>query len=147
MSTSSQLTDQQRVSILAGHRSFRRREMVRYWSLSERDVAFVNERRRQQNRLGFAVQLCLLRYPGWPLKPGELPPENLLQYVSAQLAVDPIEILEYGKRDPTRVEHLRLLANTYGFSGYFQPYPQMLREHLRWPPDVRQTVKTLLTVR
>lgn len=131
MSTSSQLTDQQRASILGGHRSFRRREMVRYWSLSERDVAFVNERRRQQNRLGFAVQLCLLRYPGWPLKPGELPPENLLQYVSAQLAVDPIEILEYGKRDPTRVEHLRLLANTYGFSGYFQPYPQMLREHLR----------------
>jgi TnpA family transposase len=99
MSTSSQLTDQQRASILAGHRSFGRREMLRYWSLSERDFVFVNELRRQQNRLGFAVQLCLLRYPGCPLQPGELPPENLLQFVSAQLAVDPIEILEYGKRD------------------------------------------------
>ena len=125
MSTSSQLTDQQRASILAGHRSFRRRKMVRYWSLSERDVAFVNERRRQQNRLGFAVQLCLPRYPGWPLKPGELPPENLPQYVSAQLAVDPIEI-----------ECVKKSVVGRGMAFEINVDSRLPNSHLRWKPSV-----------
>lgn len=131
MSAANQLTDRQRASILTGHYAFRRREMVRHWMLTERDLALVNERRRQHNRLGFAVQLCLLRYPGWPLKPGEMPPSNLLECVAEQLTVAPAEIREYSRRDRTRREHIQWLASTYGFSGYFQPYPQMLREHLR----------------
>ena len=36
--------------------------MVRYWRLSADDIRRINERRREYNRLGFAVQLCLLRY-------------------------------------------------------------------------------------
>ena len=56
MSAANQLTDRQRASILTGHYAFRRREMVRHWMLTERDLALVNERRRQHNRLGFAVQ-------------------------------------------------------------------------------------------
>jgi len=130
MSSPNQLSEQQRVSILKGHHAFRHREMVRYWMLSERDLEVVNERRRQHNRLGFAVQLCLLRYPGWPLKPGELPPPNLLGYVAAQLAVDAEEICEYPRRDRTRREHIQWLARTYDFHSYNAPYPQMLRQHL-----------------
>ena len=93
MSAANQLTDRQRASILTGHYAFRRREMVRHWMLTERDLALVNERRRHHNRLGFAVQLCLLRYPGWPLKPGEMPPSNLLECVAEQLTVAPAEIV------------------------------------------------------
>ncbi|WP_371862155.1 DUF4158 domain-containing protein [Weizmannia acidilactici] len=26
----------------------------------------INKRRREENRLGFAVQLAVLRHPGWP---------------------------------------------------------------------------------
>ena len=118
--------------------------MVRHWMLSQQDLDFVNERRRQQNRLGFAVQLCLLRYPGWPLKPDEIPPANLLQFVSEQLAVNPEEIREYAKRDATRVEHLRLLANAYGFCGYYPPHPQQLREHVRHQALVTDTAFTLV---
>ncbi len=99
--------------------------------LSEYDLGLVNERRSRHNRLGFAVQLCLMRYPGWPLKPHELPPTNLLKYVADQLAVDPEEILEYPKRDRTRREHLQWLARTYNFHSYYPPYPQMMREYLR----------------
>jgi len=112
--------------------------------LSQQDLDFVNERRRQQNRLGFAVQLCLLRYPGWPLKPDEIPPANLLQFVSEQLAVNPEEIREYAKRDATRVEHLRLLANAYGFCGYYPPHPQQLREHVRHQALATDTAFTLV---
>jgi Domain of unknown function (DUF4158) len=144
MSTSNQLTDPQRATILTGHHAFGRREMVRHWMLSQQDLDFVNERRRQQNRLGFAVQLCLLRYPGWPLKPDEIPPANLLQFVSEQLAVNPEEIREYAKRDATRVEHLRLLANAYGFCGYYPPHPQQLREHVRHQALATDTAFTLV---
>jgi TnpA family transposase len=117
MSSPNQLTEQQRASILKGHHSIRRREMVRYWLLSERDLEVVNDRRRQHNRLGLAAQLCLLRYAGWPLKPGELPPPNLLQFVAAQLAVDPVEIRQYHQRDRTRPEHVQWLARTYDLAA------------------------------
>lgn len=44
-----------------------RRDLVRHHTLSEADLASVGARRGAANRLGFAVQLCLLRYPGRPL--------------------------------------------------------------------------------
>ncbi len=43
------------------------RELVRHHTLSETDLAAASVRRGAANRLGFAVQLCLLRYPGRPL--------------------------------------------------------------------------------
>jgi TnpA family transposase len=64
MSTPQQLTEQQRNRFQTAHHSLPRREMVRYWLLSADDIRRINERRREHNRLGFAVQLCLLRYPG-----------------------------------------------------------------------------------
>jgi len=47
-------------------------ELIRYYSFNESDVALVRQRRGNANRLGFAVQLCLLRYPvmAWPSTPG-----------------------------------------------------------------------------
>lgn len=39
-------------------------DRIRVYAFSETDVALVRQRRRDANRLGFAVQLCLLRYPG-----------------------------------------------------------------------------------
>jgi hypothetical protein len=37
--------------------------LVRYWTLTEVDLAAIYQRRRDRNRLGFALQLCALRYP------------------------------------------------------------------------------------
>lgn len=39
-------------------------EMARHYVLSAEDLALVRAKRRVSNRLGFAVQLCVLRYPG-----------------------------------------------------------------------------------
>jgi hypothetical protein len=84
--------------------------MVRYWLLSADDIRRINERRREHNRLGFAVQLCLLRYPGWPLKEGEKPPSNLLEFVAQQIDADPDEYSDYAAREQTRQEHQWILA-------------------------------------
>ena len=39
-------------------------EMARHYVLSAKDLMLVRAKRRTVNRLGFAVQLCLLRHPG-----------------------------------------------------------------------------------
>lgn len=42
-------------------------ELIRYYTFSEPDLSAIRERRGNHNRLGFAVQLCYLRYPGFVL--------------------------------------------------------------------------------
>ena len=39
-------------------------EIIRYYTLTESDLAITNQHRGGANRLGFAVQLCYMRYPG-----------------------------------------------------------------------------------
>ena len=39
-------------------------EMAKHYVLSAEDLALARTKRRRSNRLGFAVQRCLLRYPG-----------------------------------------------------------------------------------
>jgi hypothetical protein len=48
--------------------------LVRYWTLAGTDLEAIHRRRRARNRLGFALQLCALRYPGRLLGPDELIP-------------------------------------------------------------------------
>ncbi len=42
-------------------------ELAGYQTFSAQDLAIIARHRRDETRLGFAVQLALLRYPGWPL--------------------------------------------------------------------------------
>jgi hypothetical protein len=49
-------------------------ELVRYWTLGPEDLRTIVSRRRPHNRLGFAVQLCALRYPGRLLRPANKSP-------------------------------------------------------------------------
>jgi hypothetical protein len=46
-------------------------EMARHYVLSSDDLAVIRTKRRPINRLGFAIQLCLLRHPGQGMGPGE----------------------------------------------------------------------------
>ena len=56
--------------------------------------------------LGFAVQLCLLRYPGQGAGPGEHPPEAMIVFVAQQLGVSIQPLFaDYALRDQTRREH------------------------------------------
>lgn len=46
--------------------------LLRHYTLGDDDLGHIQERRRPENRLGFALQLCALRYPGRALAPGEV---------------------------------------------------------------------------
>ena len=39
-------------------------ELLRHYTLSDEDLQHIEARRRPRNKLGFALQLCVLRYPG-----------------------------------------------------------------------------------
>lgn len=52
--------------------------LIRHYSLSPADRLEIEIRRREHNRLGFAVQLCLMRYPGRALMANEALPKAML---------------------------------------------------------------------
>lgn len=81
-------------------------EIAKHYVLSAGDLALVRTKRRPSNRLGFAIQLCALRYPGRPLEPSEAPPAAMLTFVANQVGADPKLFEDYAHRAETRREHL-----------------------------------------
>jgi TnpA family transposase len=59
------LTDAQRADLLA--LPTREADLARHYSLSPEDLALVATRKRPETKLGLALQLCALRYPGLQL--------------------------------------------------------------------------------
>ncbi|MBZ9711556.1 Tn3 family transposase [Mesorhizobium sp. ESP7-2] len=79
--------------------------LIRHYSLSPADRLEIELRRREHNRLGFAVQLCLMRYPGRVLGAEESPPRAMLRYVADQIGADPEAFALYARREETRRDH------------------------------------------
>ena len=61
-------------------------ELIRHYTFSEFDLASIRQRRGNHNRLGFAVQLCYLRYPGLALPTQGEPPAPLLAFIGRHVA-------------------------------------------------------------
>src|SRR3546814_8745248 len=59
--------------------------LLRHYILADDDLIHIDRRRRPENRIGFALQLCALRYPGRTLAPGELIPHTVSAFLGAQL--------------------------------------------------------------
>ena len=93
-------------------------ELIRYYTLSEPDLAAIRQRRGNHNRLGFAVQLCYLRYPGFGLPTDAEPPIPLLSIVGRQLHIDPNIWPQYAERPETRREHLAELQSWLGLTPF-----------------------------
>lgn len=103
------------------------RKLARHHTLSEEDLRVIGIRRRADTKLGFTVGLCYLRFPGRPLRAGERPPQNLLEYVAAQLGEDPVAFDRYARKwDSTRREHLAEIMRTFGF----RPFDERARREL-----------------
>ncbi len=92
--------------------------MMRHYILADDDIEHINERRRSENRIGFALQLCALRYPGRLLSSDEVIPEKVLRFIAAQLGLIGDDILPYAARRQTRQQHLHALRQIYGFKMF-----------------------------
>jgi hypothetical protein len=81
------------------------RELVRHFTLSEPDLAAIARSHGEHNRLGHALMLCYLRYPGRALRPGERPPAALVAFVAEQTGVFPDAIDTYLAAERNRQHH------------------------------------------
>jgi Domain of unknown function (DUF4158) len=78
------------------------RELVRHYTLSAADFAAIRRCRGDHNRLGHALMLCYLRYPGRPLHADKRPPGPLPTFVTDQIGVIPESVENYLVADRNR---------------------------------------------
>lgn len=117
MATRELLSDIQRIQFTQIPIDISDRDIVRYYTFNTDDLKVINSRRRVHNRLGMAVQLCYLRFPGRVWELGEKVPNSILSYVASQLSVKPKFFKKYAVRDTTRREHLAELQKVLGYDS------------------------------
>jgi hypothetical protein len=119
-------------------------DLAVHYTLGEADMSLIRQRRGEANRLGFAIQLCLLRHPGIALaEDTEVLPE-LVSWIADQLAIPAEAWGDYGTREETRQEHGRDIRAYLGMSTFAIADFRQLVEHTC---DVAaQTDKGLLLV-
>src|SRR3546814_11432718 len=111
------LTDRQREALL--HLPVDQGELLRHYTLSDEDLGHIRQRRRAHNRFGFALQLCVLRYPGRVLATGELIPAQVSDVIAAHLGLTSAALLLHAARADTRPAQLAYLPRTHGH----RPFP------------------------
>jgi hypothetical protein len=100
-----------------------REELIRYFTLTAADEAFVVARHSAANRLGAAVQLCSLPWLGFvPDDVASAPPVAVAR-LSERLRIPVGDLAGYGDREQTRTDHLREVARYLGWR---------LAEELEW---------------
>ncbi|MBM3642610.1 MAG: DUF4158 domain-containing protein, partial [Alphaproteobacteria bacterium] len=80
--------------------------IVRQYTFTLDDLTLIRQRRRDANRLGFAVHLAYLKFPGRVLGSEEAPASEMVAFLAQQLGVGSDVYSEYAHRDETRREHL-----------------------------------------
>jgi TnpA family transposase len=86
--------------------------LARHYIFTRSDQDLVVGRRGAANRLGFAVQLALLRHPGIGLAQMEEPIDALVEWLAAQLDIPAAAFAAYADRPQTMTDHALLLART-----------------------------------
>ena len=83
--TPTYLTPEQRYALTQIPADLSDREIARHYTFTQKDLDLIRQRRRLHNRLGFAVQLAVLRFPGRPLKDLAGIPARVLAAIADQV--------------------------------------------------------------
>jgi hypothetical protein len=102
---------------LRGFPEINRAELIRYFTLTGADEAFVRQFRTGRNVLGVAVQLCTLAWLGFVPDEVALAPDAAVGRLSQRLGIAMGELRGYGEREQTRTDHLRELAGAGCLTG------------------------------
>jgi hypothetical protein len=111
-------------------------ELERFFFLDDTDMALVNKRRGDYNRLGFSLQLGTARLLGSFLADPLDVPTEAVDVLAEQLGVtDPSRLKAYGEREKSRLEHQWEIAREFGY----RDFPAVEAELVRWVDDRRGT--------
>ena len=96
-----------------------RKQLANYFHLDDTAKQLVQKRRGDHNRLGFAIQLCTVRFLGtFLINPIDVPQE-VIDYLASQLEIEKVSCLEkYLLRSNTRWEHTLTIKKHYGYRDF-----------------------------
>ncbi|KAI9129999.1 Tn3 family transposase [Acaryochloris sp. CCMEE 5410] len=104
-------------------------DLIQYFTLTPEDLAQVNRKRQPDNRLGFSLQLCGLRYMGFCPEDLQQTPKAIATFVSGQLEVEADVLSTYGQRHQTRSQHFQQVQ---AYLGFRTPKPIDLKRLSKW---------------
>jgi TnpA family transposase len=96
-----------------------RPELERFFFLDDEDRKLIAKRRGDHSRLGFAVQICTVRYVGlFPDDPLAVP-WAVVEHLAEQLEIEDVScVKEYTERLKTAYEHAWEIRDAYGYHPY-----------------------------
>jgi hypothetical protein len=107
-------------------------DLERFFHLDDEDRKLIAERRRDSNRLGFALQLVTVRYLGMFLPDPLDVPAEVVEYLSEQLSIaDPACVKTYTERKQTRYDHQDEIVRAHGLT----PFGEIEDELVAWVAD------------
>ncbi len=93
-------------------------QLAHFFHLDDTAKELVQRRRGEYNRLGFAIQLCTVRFLGTFLSnPIDVPP-GLVNYLAAQLDIARDCLPKYLIRSNTHWEHTQIIKQHYGYQDF-----------------------------
>jgi TnpA family transposase len=87
----------------------------KYFTLTRLDLEEVEQCRGAVNKVGFAIQLCTLRWQGYFLPDARNIPPAVIETIASQTGVLPLPIDGYPQNEKTRFEHLERVRRYLGF--------------------------------
>ncbi|MCD0168206.1 MULTISPECIES: Tn3 family transposase [unclassified Deinococcus] len=93
-------------------------QLSNFFFLNEAELALIAERRRDHNQLGFAVQLCTLRFLGSFLPNPVQVPSIVVRHVADQLHLPARVIARYALREETRYQHRRIIVAALDYRDF-----------------------------
>ena len=112
------LSEEEKIEIIQISESITKEEIIKYYTCSDTDLTAINKYRKDYNRLGFALQLGVLKHKGWQMSYINNIPNTIILYVSNQLNVDPNVFEFYSNRQNTIFEHFKDIKNIYGYKPF-----------------------------
>ncbi len=106
-------------------------QLARYFYLDEFDHQQIQQRRRRDNQVGFALQLVSVRFLGTYIQDLSTIPANVRRYVADQIGqeIDHSGLSQYTESE-TFWTHQRLLNTLYGYRSIHDP--EASYQFLRW---------------
>jgi len=101
------LTEEQRLEFTQIPQNISEWEITKYYTFTEHDLEVINRHRRDYNKIGFALQLGMLRNLGCSLNAIDDVPDSVLNYISEQLNINPEELRYYAQREILDVNTFR----------------------------------------